>query len=229
MRDSLCILPFFPYLILPEFMSDSSNDSSNSPEEKKDSQIPEGAKSPPPPDPDLLDTSTLGPTYSKNQDGKRSGTGRNHPTDPYDPIKKKTGCGGFCGCLAGLGIILGAVLITLLVVISCFGPGKYAVAGYKVVILGKAESTITVPPEEAIWYIGQDIIYSVPETRFPVAISAAEITIGGEFYQDVSLTAKQVNGKSTARFNRDLEVFANRFTDEGITLRGELTGRVIEP
>lgn len=210
-------------------MSDSSNDSSNSPEENKDNQSPEEIKSPPPPDPDLLDTATLGPTCSKDQNDKRSRTGRSHPTDPYDPIKKKSGCRSLCGCLAGLGIILGAVLITILIVVSCFGPGKYAFAGYKVVILGKTERTITVPPEEAIWYIGQDITYSVPETRFPVAILAAEITIGGKFYQDVSLTAMQVNGKPTACFNRDLEVFANRFTDEGVTLRGELFGRVIEP
>ena len=214
---------------MPDFMSDSSDDSSKSPEAPKTDELPEGIKAPPPPDPDLLDQTTLGPTYALDADGKRTKKGRSHPTDPYEPIKKRSGCGGFCGCLTGIGIIVTAVFITLIVVVSCFGPGKYAFAGYKMVVLDEAEATITEAPTEATWFIGNKITYSVPETRFPVAISAAEVTIGGQFYQAVSLSAKKVNGKPTAYFNRDLEVYANIFNDEGITLKGNLTGRVIEP
>jgi len=211
---------------MPDFMSDSSDDSSKSPEDLKTDELPEGIKAPP--DPDLLDQSTLGPTYTLDSDGKRTKKVRSHPTDPYEPLKKKNGCGGCCGCLTGIGIIVAALFITLVVVISCFGPGKYAFAGYKVVILDDSEATITEAPTEAIWFIGNNVTYSVPETRFPVAISAAEITIGGQFYQAVSLFANQVNGKPTAYFNRDLEVYANIFNDEGISLKGNLTGRVIE-
>ncbi len=214
---------------MPDFMSDSSDDSSKSPEDRKTDELPEGIKAPPPPDPDLLDQSTLGPTYTRDPDGKRTKKGRSHPTDPYEPIKKRSGCSGFCGCLSGIGIIVAAVFITLVVVVSCFGPGKYAFAGYKVVVLNEAEATITEPPTEATWFIGKKITYSVPETRFPVAISGVVITIGGQFYQAVSLSANEVNGKPTAHFNRDLEIYANIFNDEGITLKGNLTGRVIEP
>lgn len=189
--------------------------------------LPEGIPAPPPPRPDLKDVSETGPTYAvgketKKRKGRRE---RNHPTDPYEPLPKKRGC---CGCLGGSLVFL--VLLAAGVIAAAFfsGPGRFVREGYAVVNLDSTETEILEAPVRATLYVGKgEVRYLVPETPVPVAVIAREVVAGGDFLDAASFTAVKVTASEEARFAKDLEVFAAEFTDLGMTLKGELRGRVI--
>ena len=62
----------------------------------------------------------------------------------------------------------------------------------------------------------------------PVAFFGRELTIEGDFLDVASITGLKVTVTEKSRFAKDLEVSAAEFTDLGMTLKGELTGRVIK-
>ncbi len=212
-------------------MGDDSLSCMTDPSSPHDSEIPEGVPSPPPPrPPDIIDPRKAGPTYVTKEDkgkGKKQKE-RTHPTDPYQPLKKKKGCGGCCGCLGGSLLAIILLFVGFSVAITYWGPGRFVQQGFKVVNLGEAEATITEAPSEPTFYIGRSLTYTVPKTEVPIAIAAQEIVISGDFLKEVSLTGVKVTALSTARFAENLEIYAMEFFDKGVTLKGDLTGRVMK-
>lgn len=208
------------YVLLTSFMSDAST-----PPPPND--LPDGIPAPPPPRPDLKDLKHEGPTYGSEKSSKQKKKERSHPTDPYEPLKKKKGC-GCCGCLGGSLVAVVLLFLALAGAAVYFGPGRFVSEGYTVVNLEGSEATVGTAPEVPTLYIGQAVTYEVPVTSVPVAIVGREIIVSGDFLKAVSLNGVKVTGLNTARFAENLEVYAAEFSDQGITLKGELTGRVMK-
>lgn len=195
-----------------------------------ESGLPDGIPAPPPPRPHILDPKNAGPTYAFGTDDanrSKSRKERTHPTDPYEPLKKKKGCGGCCGCLGGSVVVLILLFIALVAAVAIYGPGRFVKEGYTVVNLGREEAIVTTAPTEPTIYIGEVVTYSAGVTEVPIAIIGREIIISGSFLDDVSVTGAKVTALPNANFAGDLEVFAAEFFDKGITLTGELKGRVM--
>ncbi len=191
--------------------------------------LPDDIPAPPPPrPPDLKDLKHEGPTYgTEKKSSKKNKKERTHPTDPYEPLKKKKSC-GCCGCLGGSLVVVLLLLVALAAAAVYIGPGRYVSDGYTVVNLEGPDATVDTAPEAATLYIGQAVTYKVPITNVPVAIIGREVLVSGDFLKEVSLSGVKVTGSPTARFAQDLEIYAAEFTDQGITLKGELTGRVMK-
>lgn len=191
--------------------------------------LPDGIPAPPPPRPDLKDLNHEGPTYGSEKSSQRKNKKRerSHPTDPYEPLKKKNGC-GCCGCLGGSLMALVVLLVVIASATVYLGPGRFVSKGFTVVNLKGTEVTVDTAPEVATLYIGNAVTYDVPLTSVPVAIVGREIIVSGDFLKTVSLNGVKVTGSPTARFAENLEVYAAEFTDKGITLKGDLTGRVMK-
>lgn len=192
--------------------------------------LPPGIPSPPPPRPDLKDPRNAGPTYGTAEKGKKKKKkDRSHPTDSYPPLKRKKGCGGCCGCLGGFAALLVLLLIAGSVIVAWYGPGRYVSEGYTVVNLESADAVVDTAPTEATFYIAPgNITYTAAITNVPVAFLGRELMIEGDFLETASLTGVKVTVTDKSRFAKDLEVIAAEFTDLGMTLKGELTGRVIK-
>lgn len=191
--------------------------------------LPPGIPAPPPPRPDLKDPRKAGPTYGAVDQGKKKKKDRSHPTDAYPPLKRKRGCGGCCGCLGGLAALLVLLLIAGGVIVAWYGPVRYVSEGYTVVNLESEDATVDTAPAEATFYIAPGrITYTAPITNVPVAFLGRELAIEGDFLEAASLTGVKVTVTDKSRFAKDLEVIAAEFTDLGMTLKGELTGRVIK-
>ncbi len=136
--------------------------------------------------------------------------------------KSKKGCTACCGCFALFSVI----------VLAAIGGFAYWLAGpvvrFEQVTFDDAETTITEAPEKATWYIGKKINYAAPPTEVQIAIFAEEIHITGDFLENVYLLGGKVFADENARFAKDLDVKAGEFTDGGIELKGNLTGKVVE-
>ncbi|MDA7920184.1 hypothetical protein N9B73_00380 [Verrucomicrobiales bacterium] len=195
---------------------------------KSESGMPDGIPAPPPPKPDVVDPSADQPSYSGSKSAdKKKKKARKHPSDPYEPLKKRKGC---CGCILGLGVMAVILLGALTAALYFAGPGRYiANEAYEPVTLSFTEpTTISEAPTKATMYMGNDITYSAPTTNVPIAIFGVQFSVSGNFTEDVSLTGAKVTGTAAARFAKDLEVFAAEFYDKGIFLKGDLTGRVMK-
>lgn len=201
------------------------------------SQNPQPSEIPKPPaiipKPDIKDPRKSGPTYGANPEEtkgkkKKKSKERTHPTDPYAPLPKRRGCFGCGGCLGGLAILLLLLVGGIAAGYVTVGPGRFVSDGYTIVNLKESDAVIDTAPETATVFLAPGTLrYQVPLTKVPVAIFAREITGEGDFYEDVSLNAVKVTATVKARFAKNLEVNAAEFTDEGLTLKGELSGRVI--
>lgn len=186
---------------------------------------PEGIPAPKTPVPDIVVPSINQPTY---RNPSETGNKSRHPLDPHPPLKKKNGCSGCCGCLGALTLISILSVIGLAVAIGYFGPGRYLSQGYTVVnLMDQPSSTIVAAPSVNTFYIGNIVHYEAPETTVGVAILGQEVTIRGIFRDQVSLMGSKVTGESGARFDKDLEIFAAEFTDQGVTVTGSVKGKVI--
>lgn len=194
------------------------------------SNLPDGIPAPPPPRPHIIDTANSGPTYAfgttETKAGKKKKE-RTHPTDPYEPLKKRRGCGGCCGCLGGSLLLIVILFIGLVAAVAYYGPGRFVKDGYTLVNLANTDGRVTTAPTEPTVYIGNFINYSAGVTEVPIAIIGQEVIISGTFLKDVSITGAKVTALANSSFAGDLEVFAADFTDKGITLTGELKGRVM--
>ena len=188
--------------------------------------IPEGVPDPPAilPTPDKFGTDH--PEEKKQKKGKKrknKNRGRKHPTDQYEPLNNnRKGCKGCCGCFAMLGVItllaIGGLAYWLV------GP----VIGYERVTFSEATSTISEAPEKPTVYIGKNITYAAPPTEVEIAIIASnEVTVSGDFLENVKIISRNVTAQKGARFAKDLDVKAAKFVDEGIILKGELTGAIL--
>lgn len=198
---------------------------SKSEDSKSNSGLPDGV----PPPPNIVDPSKSGPTYSDLDGGKkkRKKKGRTHPTDSYQPMGQKKGCGGCCGCLGGAAALVVLIIVAAVVWTGYYGPGRFFIDGeFETVTLKDDTNTITDAPENPTFYIGNNVVYDVRETTVPIAISAQEVTVSGDFLEDVALTGIKVTVEENSRFAGDLEVWGVEFYDKGIVLNGELKGRV---
>lgn len=206
----------------------------NQPSEKPPGETtPPGIPQPPPiiPKPDLRDFRAAGPTYgaeTSNHSKKRKKE-RTHPTDPYAPLPKRRGCSGCGGCVGGLAILVILLVASIVGAWFWMGPGRFVSRGYTVVNLSGQESAeiTTAPDKPTVFLAPGSLRYDVPVTQVPVAIYARELHVEGDFHDEASLNAVKITATPRARFAKDLEVNAAEFTDEGLTLKGELNGRVI--
>ncbi len=204
-------------------MSDSTHQDPNR-------SLPDGIPAPPPPKPNIIDPSKSGPTYAFGTTEVKKGRGkteRTHPTDPYEPLKKRKGCGGCCGCLGGSLLLVVVLFIGVVAAVTYYGPGRFVKDGYTVVNLANTDGRVTTAPTEPTVYIGTFINYNVGVTEVPIAIIGQEVIISGTFLKEVSLTGSKVTALANSSFAGDLEVFAAEFFDKGISLTGELKGRVM--
>ncbi len=193
------------------------NDSEETPKAGSE-EMPEGLPAPP----SILPTPEEFGTNESEKKPKNKKQQR-HPTDSYEPMKKsKKGCAGCCGCFALFGVIVFAAIGGLAYWVA--GP----IARFEQITFDDAETTITEAPEKATWYIGKKINYAAPPTEVEIAIWAEEIHITGDFLENVYILGKKVFADKNARFAKGLDIKAAEFTDEGITLKGKLTGRVME-
>lgn len=193
-----------------------------------DSKANSGPPSDVPPPPNIIDPSKAGPTYTDLEKGKekRKKKGRNHPTDSYNPMKKK-GCGGCCGCLGGSAAVIVLVLVGVIGWFGFSGPGRFFMQDdFEKVALKDETTTISEAPENPTLYIGNSVIYDVRETEVPIAIIGTDVTVSGDFLEDVSLTGAKVTATEGSRFAGDLEVWGAEFYDKGLILNGELKGGV---
>jgi len=199
---------------------------------QSNSGMPDDIPPPPLPKPDVVDPTQAGPSYGKQEQPKKQRKkdkrAMSHPTDLHHAQRKqKRGCKGCCGCIGGITVVLVLIFAALAGVALYSGPARYLLDDYQVVTMEETSATIDEAPAEPTFYIGQNIRYEASETTVPIAIVGAEIEITGDFLENVSLTALKVTGESDARFAENLEIFAAEFLDEGITLTGELKGRVM--
>jgi hypothetical protein len=192
--------------------------------------LPSGIPAPPPPRPNIKDPRESGPTYGTDAKGrkKKKKAERTHPTDTYPPLRNRSrkGC---CGCLGGLFALALLLLVAGAVVVGWYGPGRYVSQGYQVVNLESTEAAVVTAPVEPTFYIAPGTLhYSAPVTNVPVAFVGRELTIEGDFLDVASITGVKVTVTEKSRFAKDLEVIAAEFTDLGMTLKGQLNGRVIK-
>tara|TARA_R110002096_G_scaffold387551_3_gene581778 strand:+ start:563 stop:1195 length:633 start_codon:yes stop_codon:yes gene_type:complete len=207
-------------------MSDSSNDFLDQhPESSEKSSLPDGVPKPPLPAPNLKDLTETGPTYVTDSPGQKKT--RSHPTDAYPPLKKRRACVGACGCLAVAATLI-FLMVALIVIVSCFGPGRPLFDDYEIVNLDETNKTITEAPIEPTYYIGQNISYLAPVTKVPIAIFGTDVVLAGDFHETITVTASKITGRPTARFAKDLVLYTKQFTNDGILLKGERKGIVIK-
>jgi len=181
----------------------------------------------PPPDPfDTRNSKEGKTTFSKKSKEDKKKKSR-HPTDKYQDVrreKKGTGCCASLGCFV--------VLVFLLVAGSVAYVG-YVMAGdlkgYTVVQLRGEEETISEAPSEATLYIGpKRVVYNAPQTSVPVAIFAPEIQVLGEFHESLHLRGAKVTCQQGAICQKNLDVYALEFIDEGIQVNGEKKGKTLK-
>lgn len=194
--------------------------------------LPDGVPAPPPPRPHLKDPRASGPTYGADEIGKKGHKKkkkeRTHPTDAYPPLRQKKGCGGCLGCVGGLTLSVVLLAALLAGLAAYYGPGRFVSQDYTLVKLETQEASLQVAPTEATVYLAPGTVrYQASVTSVPIAIIAREIVAEGDFLDEASFTAVKVTATEKARFAKNLEVFAAEFNDEGLTLKGDLTGRVI--
>lgn len=202
-----------------------------------DPNVPDPAPGGPPkppaiiPKPDIKDFRAAGPTYGAetSKASKKRKQERAHPTDPYAPLPKRRGCFGCGGCLAGIAILAILLVASFIGAFFGMGPGRFVSRGYTVVNLSGQESAeiTTAPDKPTVFLAPGSLRYHVPVTKVPVAIYARELHVEGDFHDEASLNAVKVTATARARFAKDLEINAAEFTDEGLTLKGGLNGRVI--
>lgn len=221
-------------------MSHSDTPGHNDSEDRDpDLEMPEGIAPPPMPKPDLHDIVKEGPTYGEKDSGKKKGKRRkkeqkksSHPLDnvatPGKVPKNKSGK-GCCGCIFGFFALVLLLFVGLTAAVGVYGPGRHAKDGYEMVNHTDKETiTISEAPDKPTYYLGNEIVYEAPVTEVPVAFAGTNVYITGDFHDNVTITGAKVVGTSSARFAKDLEVWAVEFVDEGITLRGDLKGRVMQ-
>ena len=205
-----------------------------------DLEMPEGIAPPPMPKPDLHDIVKESPTYGgqnssskKGKAGKKAKKRSSHPLDTVATPDKlptdKSGGKACCGCILG-GLLLIVVLsVILLWAVSNIGPGRPLKENYEVVNHTDKETvTITEAPDAATYYVGNRIVYEAPVTKAPVSFFGKTVHLNGDYYENVMVTGAKVTCTASARFAKDLEIWAGKFIDEGITLKGELKGRVMQ-
>lgn len=223
-----------------------SKDESKEPDDPKaedksdDLGMPEGIAPPPMPKPDLHDIIKEGPTYGeekkdsgkkKKKRGKKDKSGGAHPLDRISingsgPMQSKKGC---CGCIGGCFVLVVLFFVAIFVIVGWVGPARHLVKGYEVVNHSDSPSvTISEAPDKPTAYLGTEIIYNAPQTKVPIAIYGQSITVSGDFWETATLTGAKVTATARARFAKDLEIWAAEFIDEGLTLKGELQGRVMQ-
>ena len=205
-----------------------------------DLEMPEGIAPPPMPKPDLHDVAKEGSTYGdQNSSSKKGKTGQkakkksSHPLDTVATSDKlptnKSGGKACCGCILGGLLLIVVISVTLLWAVSNIGPGRPLKENYEVVNHTNKETvTITEAPDSATYYIGNEIVYEAPVTKAPVSFFGTTVRLNGDYHENVTVTGAKVTCTASARFAKDLEIWAGKFIDQGITLKGELKGRVIQ-
>lgn len=132
--------------------------------------------------------------------------------------KSKTGC----GCLVVLGSLI-LIPVAILTIVSIISIKQFENAGYVQQRSGIIK--IVDAPEEKTLYIAGSI--DDGETAIPVEIAytAMAVELSGTYQEDVYIRAIHVHCAPGSVFEKDLEIFAVNFDNEG-TIIGELKGRI---
>lgn len=194
---------------------------------EKESDLPKGVKPPPEitlPKPDGFEKSNqqeqVNAAKAKREREDRKKKKRRHPKDPYKKMNNKKGCGcAGCGCLT--------ILIIFMIPIAF---GVWAIQPFaKFEQVTSSESILNV--EEAAtdptMYIGEQIIYSAPETSTETAFLGAQVTLSGFFSEKVSIRAHKVTLTEDSIFLKDLDIYALEFENNSQQIEGELTGKIM--
>lgn len=196
-----------------------SEDEEPEQDKKEETTLPGGIPLPPPPQAFQPNPENMSPTYGSSASplGKPLGPG----STPH-PKLRRVRKGRFWGCLATLII----ALLALVAVLIYLGPGRYVAKGFQIVNVSDLSEVTEAPETPSCYLASGSLHYKVPATKVPVVLIAKEILVEGDFYEDVALTAVKVSATTEARFAKNLEVNTLEFSNQGITLKGGLKGRI---
>lgn len=138
------------------------------------------------------------------------------------PKKDKKKKGG-CGCLIAL-TLLGLVPLGLVVVVALLSIRQFDAAGYVQQRSGMIR--IVEPSEVKTLYIAGTITDEDHVTPAEVAYTAASVELSGIYEEDVYVRAISFHCTPGTVFEKNLEVFALSYHNEG-TIIGELKGRIV--
>ena len=175
---------------------------------------------------DINQQSKVNREKAKEEKKRRRKKGdRNHPKDPYQPVKNKRSCG--CGgCLVGL---------ILLILLPLAGGGLWfnhvktdltANQGYTwEAVSGKNQ---TVAPLQKTAFAGTTVLYEPKETTAEVAFIGGQWWIGGTFHEKVTFRGAILTIEPDSKFLKGLDVEAIMLDTGGAQIDGELTGRILK-
>ncbi|MCB1235395.1 MAG: hypothetical protein KDM91_10010 [Verrucomicrobiae bacterium] len=152
---------------------------------------------------------------------------RRHPSDPYEPLKKKRGgCG--CGCLS-------AALLTVLLVGGGIVGGLVHLSkeverefkDFEMVRLDPNTKNVTEAPEKPTVLMGGQVLYEAPETHTEIAFIGGAWWLSGTFHEKVYFRGGQLTLEPGSKFLKGLDVKAALFDAGSAEIEGGMTGSVM--
>jgi len=139
--------------------------------------------------------------------------------------KKKTKDGGKKGCGCG-----SFVFFTFLLLIGvAVGGGYWLMQPFKksgFVEQRAAQISVTEAPTEKTVYLGNTVDLSAPQVDVEIGVFASIAKLEGTYSEDVYIRAAKVHCAPGTVFQKDLDVIAGEYINEG-TVIGELKGSIV--
>lgn len=162
---------------------------------------------------------------AKAEKRKRKSKDRRHPTDSYEPLQNRKGCG--CGgCL---------VVILLLVLAPLVGGGLWFNHVKTDLTTGQgfawemlSGKNVTTAPAAKTAYFGSTVLYEPKETTTEIAFVGGQWWIGGVFNEKVTFRGGILTIEPGTRFLKGLDAEALILDTGGAEIGGELTGKVMQ-
>jgi len=156
---------------------------------------------------------------STHEPGGSAGAGvlKRRKQKKKDSGKKGCGCGSF-------------ILFTVLLLVGLIVGGGYWLmqpfkkAGF--VEQRAAQITLTEAPTEKTMFLGNTVDISAAQVGVEIGVFATSVKLKGTFTEDVYIRAAKVHCAPGTIFQKDLDVLAIEYINEG-TVIGELKGRIV--
>ena len=156
---------------------------------------------------------------SAREPGGTAGAGVLKRAKKKKPAGNKKGCG--CGSF---------VIFALLMVIGVLVGGTYwLMQPFKkanFVEQRAAQITVTEAPTEKTMYLGNSVVISAAQVAVEIGVFATSVELKGTFSEDVYIRAAKVHCAPGTVFQKDLDVLALEYINEG-TVVGELKGKIV--
>ncbi|MGY8642703.1 MAG: hypothetical protein ACKVJU_16595 [Verrucomicrobiales bacterium] len=164
---------------------------------------------------------------AKAEKQRRKQKRRGHPTDTYEPLKKRKK--GRCGCIWMFLVVVFLVIFGVPLYFSSWAIKPYKDAGYEVVKTEKSGQllTVTEAPDVETIYTVRKVSYQAESTPKKIVFVGSDVTISGTFADKVTFKGGKLTIVEGTLFQGDLEVHAIQMIDEGSTCQGELMGSVL--